>query len=405
MKVGADLFLCTVTATGTVNLAGAQITGQLDCSGATFNGQTGPQSWGTALNAQGAKVGASLFLRTVTATGTVNLNGAQTEQLDCMEASFDGKSGWALNAQRLVVKQIFFWRKIQQIRGRVYLASAQVGDLADDLASWPADLYLDGFTYDRISAAPTDAKQRLGWLSNGSTINGTFSPQPYTQLAKVLFAMGHDRDARKVLMEREKRLAVEARRTRRRKSDGVVLLPFESPWEDAAYVATWLWDALTRWIVGYGFAPIRSFYWMIALLALTTALAQATWSEGSFAPNSDVILTSPSWTDIAALDCKGPLPAKLPDGFTTCDKNPAETWSDNPDRGLDWTSFNSGAYAADLVIPVLDLGQTSAWAPSKDRSRMGWIFWWASWWLEGLGWFITALGAAAITGLIQRDRE
>jgi hypothetical protein len=63
------------------------------------------------------------------------------------------------------------------------------------------------------------------------------------------------------------------------------------------------------------------------------------------------------------------------------------------------------AYAADLALPVVELGQTSAWAPSKDRGVWGETLWWASWWIELLGWLFTVLGGAAITGLIQRSRE
>ncbi len=79
---------------------------------------------------------------TLTATGTVEVNGAQiTGQLDCERASFDGKGSDAVNAQRMVVKQGFFWRGVKQVHGQVYLASATVGDLVDDPASWPDDLY------------------------------------------------------------------------------------------------------------------------------------------------------------------------------------------------------------------------------------------------------------------------
>ena len=38
-------------------------------------------------------------------------------------------------------------------------------------------------------------------------MDGKFSPQPYTQLAKVLRNMGHDHGARQVLLAKEERLA------------------------------------------------------------------------------------------------------------------------------------------------------------------------------------------------------
>ena len=128
----------------------------------------------------------------------------------------------------------------------------------------------------------------------------------------------------------------------------------------------------------------------------STALAHFTWTEGSFAPNSDVILTSPAWLAVERTDC-------IPVFIGPCDPNPALTWSNNPAGGLDWDSFNRYGYAADLVIPILDLGQTDAWAPSKDRGPFGKTLWWGRWVLAALGWLVTALGVAAITGIMQRN--
>lgn len=134
----------------------------------------------------------------------------------------------------------------------------------------------------------------------------------------------------------------------------------------------------------------------IALFLTAPAKAHFTWTEGSFAPNSDVIVTSPGWLQAEAADC---VPVPTPG----CDPNPALTWSNDPAGGLDWDSFNRYGYAADLVVPVLDLGQTDAWAPSKDRGPYGKALWWGRWVLAALGWFVTALGVAAITGIMQRN--
>jgi hypothetical protein len=55
------------------------------------------------------------------------------------------------------------------------------------------------------------------------------------------------------------------------------------------------------------------------------------------------------------------------------------------------------------VIPLIDLGQTDAWAPSTNRGVWGERLWRYGFFLHILGWFITALGAAAVTGIIRRD--
>jgi hypothetical protein len=128
-----------------------------------------------------------------------------------------------------------------------------------------------------------------------------------------------------------------------------------------------------------------------ALIAATN-LAHLAWQEGSFAPNSDVILTSPHWTQIAGPDC--------PDG---CADNPAAAWSAKNAPGMDWDSFNALAYAADLVVPLIDLGQTRAWAPSKDRGPLGWLMWWRRWVFIIAGWVVASLGLAAVTGFVQKN--
>lgn len=160
-------------------------------------------------------------------------------------------------------------------------------------------------------------------------------------------------------------------------------------------------------VFGFVYNPIKSSIISTFLISVIAALlSHFAWKEGSFAPNSDVILTSPGWAAVTMRDC---FPAAhYP---TVCDQNPASTWSNAftasaaaPTQGADWDSFNALGYAADLVVPVLDLGQTDAWAPSKDRGFWGWLLWWMRWVLAVAGWVVTGLGVAAVTGVMQRNQ-
>ena len=394
VEVGADLILTNLTAKGTVAVNGAKIGGQLDCTMANLDG-----AGGKALNAEGAEVGASLFLTNLTVKGTVDVNGAMIGgQLACDEADLDGAGDMALNAQGMRVSQSFIFGGLKSLKGQIYLASAHVGDLVDDLASWPkgeGELFIDGFTYDRISGASTKAQNRLPWLQCGSTFKGTFYPQPYTLLAKVLSEMGHHRDARLVLIARQKRTWQQARADRRVRVNGGPLKWIKRLSCEVQNGVHWSFDWIAYAVAGYGYRPFNAAISLFILFLATTTLAHLSWEEGSFAPNSDVILTSSGWLRAEAADC---IPTRAPG----CDPNPAMTWSNDPARGLDWDSFNRYGYAADLVVPVLDLGQTNAWAPSKDRGPMGKLLWWGRWVLVAMGWVVTALGAAAITGIMQR---
>lgn len=83
--------------------------------------------------------------------------------------------------------------------GRVNLAYAQIGTLADNLASWPDTYNLVGFTYNLLSGDQA-LDRRLSWISKGEP----FSPHVYTQLAEVYQRSGHEGFARQVAIRREK---------------------------------------------------------------------------------------------------------------------------------------------------------------------------------------------------------
>ena len=47
-------------------------------------------------------------------------------------------------------------------------------------------------------------------------------------------------------------------------------------------------------------------------------------------------------------------------------------------------------------------GLETTWAPSKERGGWGWWGFYLRWIFQTLGWVITALGAAVLTGLLGR---
>ncbi|MCA0870946.1 hypothetical protein LCL97_08925 [Seohaeicola saemankumensis] len=397
--VNGSVFLRQIIANGKVDINGATIGGQLDCDGATFETFYAP-----ALDAEGVRVTGSVFLRQVTARTTVDVRGAIIGgQLACDDARFNATEGAALAAQRLKVTEGLFWRGVSVANGRVGLDSAHVGDLVDDLDSWPPEgrLILDGFTYDRISGAFTDAHSRITWLERGTTWEDEFYPQPFTQLAKVLHEMGHEGDARKVLLHREKLLGRHARARALAEQGRFTRLK-----KRLAHPFRVFWDRALRYVAGYGYAPFRSIGWLVFLILLATFPANRAWKEGSFAPNSGPVLVSEDWQTLAKSEAN---PAAvwsgdaLPAPMRALDPPPQlDNWrAEAP--GRDWETFNRYAWAADLVIPIIDLGQTDAWAPSTTRQGWGKALYWLRWVFILAGWLVTALGAAAITGLIRRD--
>ncbi len=382
-------------AQGTVFLAGAEIGGLVVCDGARLDG-----AGRVALNAQGAKIMGSLSLCATevagkatpfAAEGTVDLNGAEIcGQLACEGASFNAAGSKALSAQGMRVDGGFIFRKIALVTGRVDLNTAHVSTLADDAQSWlncRDGLILDGMTYDRITGAQARKTfaGRKSWLEKGSTHNSDFSPQPYTQLAKVFRAAGDIGEARKVLMERDRLLFEHALKPKREAIAAAHKANGQYPVDACLlYLATRAWGWLTRVVVGYGHAPQRALglaCWAVLIGFLWFMLA---WRGGIMVPNSAVILTSADW-----LIAMGTNPAA-----------PAHDWTLLP-SGQHYETFYALAYALDVFVPLVSIGQESAWA-ATTADWFGWgtrIFTIA---YQIAGWVITSLGIAAVTGFVQR---
>lgn len=402
VRISRSINLRGITAKANVEIKAAIIGGQLNCEGARFEAASGQ-----ALNAQGVKVTRSIYLRGITAKAEVKLNAAVIGgQLSCRGACFEATEGRSLNAQRMHVAQGLIWREVTPGQGVFDFSAAQVGDLADDPECWPEkrQLVLDGFTYDRISgSSPTDAKTRIPWLEKGSEWNGQFFPQPFTQLANVLREMGHDSEARKVLFRREQLLRINRRDQQRIAPNGEVSVGLLSISRDISNGFRYFVDLVLRGIVGYGHRPFRSLWLLLALIFLTIFPAHFAYEEGSFTPNSAPVLVSGGWQD---LSMSQPNPAKVWSGdaepLLWSHSENEENWQDAA-PGRDWETFNALAYAVDIIVPIIDIGQTAAWAPSTTRGWWGKQLWWLKGWLSIAGWIVTALGAAAITGLIRRE--
>lgn len=390
-EVKGGVFLDAVTTTGEITLAGAIIGGELRCERAKVtNGN------GYALNAQGAEVKGDVILSKVTAMGEVSLSRAIIGgQLACEGAKLSNEHRCALNAQTATIRGDLIWRDAATCQAGVMdLTATKTADLVDDLSCWPDDgrLILNGFTYEQIYG-DLNVAARLRWLENGSLHENVFDTQPYSQLAKFYARRGRKNDANKVRLAREKleRKTARDRWARAHSSDWTRFIT------RSLKLAWWsvrcCWDWILWAFAGYGISYFRAVLWLIPLWLLATLLAHLAWEAGDFAPNSDVIQTTEAWRAWAQ-PAMGPPVA-----------NPAQVWSDRHAPGADWETFNRYAYAADLVIPIIDLNQTDVWTPSTNRGPWGRWLWQSGFLFSIAGWFITALGAAALTGVIQKERD
>ena len=149
--------------------------------------------------------------------------------------------------------------------------------------------------------------------------------------------------------------------------------------------AHWLFvDKLMGTLTGYGHQPFRSLWFLFLLIGLAAIPSHMAWTFGGFAPNSAVIQVFNGWKTLSHKE------------------NAATEWSSKTQAGRDWETFQVVAYATDLVIPIINIGQTDAWAPSTTCDAAAYHMWGVSWVFTIVGWIVTGLGAAAITDVVRR---
>jgi len=221
---------------GEIHLGRARVTGELNLAGATIKHR---------LRLPGCYIADGIDLSEATArtldlrgchVGAIGLSGAKIDGAFFLSgAHLDGKGGAALIANGLNVTANMVCDGGFHANGGIDLVGAKIDRLVDERESWPQRLHLDGLTYSRLTYLP--AQERLDWLNRSAG----YSPQPYEQLAAYYRRLGHDEQARRVLLAKQRR--------RRRQ------VPRRVRWWG------WLQDALA----GYGYAPGR------ALLLLAAA--------------------------------------------------------------------------------------------------------------------------------------
>ncbi|MEU2760893.1 oxidoreductase [Streptomyces sp. NPDC007027] len=252
------------TARGGIRLLGAQLSGGLFMQGAQLEqpvplGRPGPR--GVALALDNVVASTLNFSGGFTADGTVRLRGARVSDNLTFEGAFlngppDG-DGPALAGLLMQVTD-FDFMLARRPSGTVDLRGAQVSYLHDNEHSWPDVVELDGFVYGSIKTV--EAGERREAVGRGESVAGRvawirrspgYSPQPYEQLASWYRTAGHDDDARRVLLTKQ--------RHRRR-----TLSP-----------AARVWGHLLDVTVGYGYRPWLAGVWLLALTLLGTLTFRA----------------------------------------------------------------------------------------------------------------------------------
>jgi hypothetical protein len=312
-------------------------------------------------------------------------------QLGCSGGQFLGYP-IAISIEAAEIQEALFWRQVKDLWGTVDFTNARVGCLVDDPDSWPSkgNLRLAGFEYGSIESNTSIVYfDRLDWLERQHEphLTDDFRPQPFEQLVKVLKATGREEEATKVAIRKlhYQRDANFLRRNRRvtelshqiRMSPLLravlsVKLEHQQKWSIDNFalflIAGWRWlQAAIFWAVaGYGYRPSRCIFWAIILIVSGGALFAGLYENGNM-----VHVTQSLMSDISGEDVNFP-------------------------------TFYSTAYAADLFIPLVDLKQASNWAlvDKPDGSMRPFLLFY--WCYIFLGWVFAAIFAASVSGLVRK---
>ncbi|MFF3595263.1 oxidoreductase [Kitasatospora indigofera] len=254
------------TARGGLRLVGAQFNGGLFMERATVD-----NPGGDALSGEDLTASTMMLSEGFTANGAIRLPGATVRSRLSLDGARLTGGPVSLDATRLRVGDLQLTTAAVPV-GAVVLHEAQAAVLHDNEHSWPADTRLDGFVYGSLQLPPggqgaDGVAARLDWLD---ALPG-YAPQPYEQLAAWYRKIGHDDDARRVLLAKQRR----RRRT---------LSPLGRAW-----------GLLLDGTVGYGYRPWQAGLWLLGLVAAgTTVFGRGTPSPvqpGQGAPFNPFVYT------------------------------------------------------------------------------------------------------------------
>lgn len=298
MTVAGSVMLRGTHHNDAVSINGSGIGGQLNFRDSVLNVPGDIAIYGQNLTVKG-----HLMLNNLKANATIHLMSAHIGgQLNFKNSTLSAAKGAALQGQSIRVDDVMIWKNVMLKKGFVQFLSAQFRNISTDFRDWgnENEPKIDGMTYNRISVSSIDLPGLLRWVERGSHYENQFRPQPFTQLAKVLRNMGHDKTARHVLQKREELLRLDERNRLRRVPDPENRNYLAQLWDDVRVFAHWGFDKALKYVIGYGHRPFRSLLWLIAFWLTATCLAHKAWDTGDFAPASAILQASDDWKTIAA---------------------------------------------------------------------------------------------------------
>jgi hypothetical protein len=354
-SIQGDLSLRFVSINGGLDLTRATIGRDLDLSSAQIVPR--PPDAATdqdrgreyeALSARGLKVSGKIDLGFANINGAATLSGCQIGgDLSCILAEFKSD----LDLHGTTVLGDFIWQMITS-SGYIDLTSAHVGNLVDDVESWPKNAYsIVDFEYSIRGDADRPAVPQLAWIQN----QNPWSPQPYEFAARWLRLRGKEGSAK--TLQR-------ARRNDERKFGSLSMMAR-------------LWNRVLDVFAGHGYQMWRIPGWAALVILVGTVVFYSADKQGVM-----VMVKSPDAAMQPASGSKNTKPLSR--------------------QELNYPQFDAFTYSLDVFLPVVDLHQESSYLPVGNRPGRLWYESYLRFQIL-LGWFMTTLTVAALSGLNKKD--
>ncbi|MEV7731585.1 hypothetical protein AB0O75_05615 [Streptomyces sp. NPDC088921] len=237
LTVGGGIYAHGLTVEGGVNLFAAVVGESIELTASTLL----PHHQ-YALRAPGARVEADIKLDSATnVAGDIDLTRAEVKgTFSLIGTTFAEETTVILHRAAVGALHV---ESLGAPPAKLDLSAATIVAITDAVDSWPSQVALTALSYQALHPV-IPAKRRLPWLHRDTG----YHPQPYEQLAAYYRQLGHDDDARTVLLAKH--------RQRRRISPRLAQL----------------WGYIEDAAVGYGYRPGRALLWLLALVS-TAAIA------------------------------------------------------------------------------------------------------------------------------------
>ena len=372
---------------GSINLASARLGGGINTAGVHIERPGEIALNGDALAAEGDFVLSGADIAGETRLLSVRLGG----DVNCTAVTLTQPGGFALRLNHAAIAGAFVLREEAKVDGVLDLTAATIGAIDDDRESWPKpeNLLLNRCQYGAFIGGPVDAASRLEWLGRQAPTRWAtdFWPQPYEHLSVVFCDMGHDEDAREVLIAKE-RLQRRARRGRTR--------------SDLVRFLLTLGDGILNITVRYGRQPLYALIWILLFWVVGIGVFFFAYKTGAMMPSSPVMLRSLEWTMCNLPDTQErymPSSGQSWQGRAKAGETQLTCFLNQPEASS-YPEFNAGMYSLDVLLPVLSIGQKDYWRPNSMKPGGGFAlryFFFHS----IIGWALGLLAVAGFSGLVK----